>query len=203
MEILDIVKGNQPITSEQIAEKVNLTRATLRPDLTVLTMMGILEARPKVGYYYSGKSLISVMGSFIKNINVMDVKSVPIVVSEDTTIYDAIVTMFLEDTGNIYVQNAGFLSGIISRKDFIKITLGNQDIKSMPVAMIMTRMPNIVYCEADESIYDAAVRIIEHQVDSLPIVEKVTDEDGTEKLKIIGKISKTTITKAMVNIGNE
>ncbi|WP_207740769.1 helix-turn-helix transcriptional regulator [Alkalibacter mobilis] len=203
MEILDIVKAHQPITSEQIAEKINLTRATLRPDLTILTMIGILEARPKVGYYYSGKSLISVMGSFIKNIHVMDVKSVPVVVSEDTTIYDAIVTMFLEDTGNIYVQNKGFLSGIVSRKDFIKATLGNQDIKSMPVAMIMTRMPNIVYCEQDESIFDAAVKIIDHQVDSLPIVERVRDEKGIERLKIIGKISKTTITNAMVNIGND
>ncbi|NTW71872.1 MAG: helix-turn-helix transcriptional regulator [Eubacteriaceae bacterium] len=203
MEIMEIVKDHQPITSEQIAEKVNLTRATLRPDLTILTMMGILEARPKVGYYYSGKSLISVMGSFIKNISVMDVKSVPIVVSEDTTVYDAIVTMFLEDTGNIYVQNNGYLSGIVSRKDFIKITLGNHDIKTLPVAMIMTRMPNIIYCEADESIHDAAVKIIDHQVDSLPVVEKIKMEDGTEKLKVIGKISKTTITKMMVTIGRD
>lgn len=203
MEILDIVKENQPITSEHIADKINLTRATLRPDLTILTMMGILEARPKVGYYYSGKSLISVMGSFIKNINVMDVKSVPVVVSEDTTVYDAIVTMFLEDTGNIYVQNKGYLSGVVSRKDFIKITLGNHDIKTLPVAMIMTRMPNIVYCESDESIFDAAVKIIDHQVDSLPVVEKVNDDDGSEKLKVIGKISKTTITRMMVKIGND
>lgn len=203
MEILDIVKRNPPITSEQIAERLHLTRATIRPDLTVLTMLGILEARPKVGYYYSGKSLMSIMGSFIKNIQVMDVKSVPVVVSEDTTIYDAIVTMFLEDTGTIYVQNNGFLSGIISRKDFIKSTLGNQDIKSMPVAMIMTRMPNIVYCEMDESIYDAATKIMEHQVDSLPIIEKIIDDKGMERLKIIGKISKTTITRAVVSIGNE
>ncbi|HCX64075.1 MAG TPA: transcriptional regulator, partial [Eubacteriaceae bacterium] len=184
MEILDIVKENQPITSEHIADKINLTRATLRPDLTVLTMMGILEARPKVGYYYSGKSLMSVMGSFVKNVNVMDVKSVPVVVSEDTTVYDAIVTMFLEDTGNIYVQNHGYLSGVVSRKDFIKTTLGNHDIKNLPVAMIMTRMPNIVYCEADESIYDAATKIIAHQVDSLPIVEKIEEVGAVLKLKI-------------------
>ncbi|MFZ7119894.1 MAG: HTH domain-containing protein [Eubacteriaceae bacterium] len=203
IEILEIVKASQPITSEHIAEKVNLTRATLRPDLTILTMMGILEARPKVGYYYSGKSLMSVMGSFIKNMSVMDVKSMPIVVSEDNTVYDSIVTMFLEDTGNIYVQNNGYLSGVVSRKDFIKVTLGNHDIKTLPVAMIMTRMPNIVYVEADESVFDAAEKIIHHQVDSLPVVEKIILEDNSEKIKIIGKISKTIITKVMVRIGNE
>lgn len=203
MEIMDIVKVSQPITSEHIAEKINLTRATLRPDLTILTMMGILEARPKVGYFYSGKSLLSVMGSFIKNMSVMDVKSKPVIVSEDNTVYDSIVTMFLEDTGNIYVQNNGYLSGVVSRKDFIKVTLGNHDIKTLPVAMIMTRMPNIVYVEAHESVFDAAQKIIHHQVDSLPVVEKIIADDKSEHMKIIGKVSKTTITKVMVNIGNE
>jgi len=198
---MDIVKVDQPITSERIAEKINLTRATLRPDLTILTMIGILEARPKVGYFYSGKSLLSVMGSFIKNMSVMDVKTKPVIVSEDNTVYDSIVTMFLEDTGNIYVQNNGYLSGVVSRKDFIKVTLGNHDIKTLPVAMIMTRMPNIVCVETHESVFDAAQKIIHHQVDSLPVVEKVEGGDGN--MKIIGKISKTTITRVMVNIGNE
>ncbi len=67
--------------------------------------------------------------------------------------------------------------------------------------MIMTRMPNIVCVETHESVFDAAQKIIHHQVDSLPVVEKVEGEDGN--VKIIGKISKTTITRVMVNIGNE
>jgi len=49
---VDIVKKNEPITSEQIAEKLNLTRAALRPDLSILTMSGILDARPRVGYFF-------------------------------------------------------------------------------------------------------------------------------------------------------
>jgi DNA-binding FadR family transcriptional regulator len=40
-----------------IAKKLNVRRATLRPDLTVLTMAGLLEARPRVGYFYTGKTL--------------------------------------------------------------------------------------------------------------------------------------------------
>ena len=54
-EILEIVKGNGPITGEQIAERLSLTRSTLRPDLAILTMAGFLDARPRVGYFYSGK----------------------------------------------------------------------------------------------------------------------------------------------------
>ncbi len=58
-KIIDIVKYNQPITSENIAKKLKLTRATLRPDLAILTMSGILDARPKVGYFYTGKTTLS------------------------------------------------------------------------------------------------------------------------------------------------
>ena len=57
-KIIEIVKKNQPITSEAIANKLSLTRATLRPDLAILTMAGILDARPKVGYFYTGKDKI-------------------------------------------------------------------------------------------------------------------------------------------------
>ncbi len=45
-KILQIVKENGPITGEQIAAALSLTRATLRPDLSILTMTGMLEARP-------------------------------------------------------------------------------------------------------------------------------------------------------------
>lgn len=50
-QIIEIVKENGPITGEQIAERLNLTRATLRPDLAILTMAGFLDARPRVGYF--------------------------------------------------------------------------------------------------------------------------------------------------------
>ena len=52
LKIIDIVKENEPITGEKIADRLNVTRATLRSDLVVLTMTGILDARPKVGYFY-------------------------------------------------------------------------------------------------------------------------------------------------------
>ncbi|MGB9680054.1 MAG: helix-turn-helix transcriptional regulator [Thermoanaerobacteraceae bacterium] len=200
--IIDIVKKNQPITSEQIAEKLNLTRATLRPDLAILTMSGILEAKPKVGYFYTGKSAMSILEDYIKSIKVGDIKSLPVVIQESTSVYDAIVTLFLEDVGTIFVQDGGFLTGAISRKDFLKIAIGNTDIYKVPVGIIMTRMPNIVTTTDDESVYTAASKIIEHEVDSLPVVETIADITGKEGYKITGRISKTNITRLFVRLGD-
>ena len=52
--IVEIVKECGPITGERVASKLHLTRASLRPDLAFLTQIGLLEARPRVGYYYKG-----------------------------------------------------------------------------------------------------------------------------------------------------
>ena len=54
-KIIEIVKESGPITGEQIADNLNLSRATLRPDLAILTMAGYLDARPRVGYFLLGK----------------------------------------------------------------------------------------------------------------------------------------------------
>lgn len=64
--ILQIVKDQGPITGEHIADKLNLTRATLRPDLAILTMAGYLEARPRVGYFYTGKTGAQLLTDKIK-----------------------------------------------------------------------------------------------------------------------------------------
>ena len=81
-KIVDIVKDNSPITGEQIAERLKLTRATLRPDFTVLTMIGMLEARPKVGYLYSGNAISGIFLKQVKSLKVSDIKSLPIIVDE-------------------------------------------------------------------------------------------------------------------------
>lgn len=198
-KIIEIVKNNQPITSEEIAKQLKLTRATLRPDLAILTMVGILDARPKVGYFYSGRETSNIFASHIKEIIVADVKSMPIVVEESTTVYDAIVTMFLEDVGTIFVTSEGRLTGVVSRKDFLKNAIGGIEINKIPVAVIMTRMPNILMCRPEESILDAAIKIIEHQVDSLPVVEKI-EGDNKKGYKVVGRISKTNITKILVDL---
>lgn len=199
LKIIDIVKDNEPITSEAIASILNVTRATLRSDLAILTMTGILDARPKVGYFYSGVSDINLLGNKLKDKKVEDIMSMPSLVKIDTSIYDVIVTMFLSDVGSVFIiDEENYLSGVVSRKDLLKATIGGGDINKIPIGMIMTRTPNVVTIYKEESIVDAAKKIIEHEVDSIPVVE--IDEENKNKSRVIGRISKTNITKLFLEI---
>jgi len=197
--ILDIVKKEGPITGEQIADRLSLTRATLRPDMTILTMSGMLEARPRVGYYFSGKGPGRMLVEKLHRIKVGDVKSVPIVVTDQCSVYDAVVTMFIEDVGTLFVvREGGFLEGVLSRKDLLKITLGSHDIHKFPAGVIMTRMPNVVTVTPDESVWTAAKKLITHEVDALPVVREAADSGAAE---VIGRLSKTNITRLFVELG--
>ena len=201
-EIINIVKVEQPITSEAIAEKLGVTRAALRADLAILTMTDTLDARPKVGYVYLGKKVNGEILDNLSKIKVGDIMSKPVTVNEDTTVYDAIVHLFLHDVGTLFVESNGNLVGAVSRKDFLKIAIAGTDIHKVPVGVIMTRMPNIIYGYVEDSAYALAKKIIEHEIDSIPIVEKSVQSDNTKvSLKILGKISKTNITKLFVNLG--
>ena len=195
-KILKIVKQHGPITGSKIAEQLSLTRATLRPDLAILTMSGYLDARPRVGYFYTGKESEEVMTSKIRNILVSEVQSVPILIKEDTSIYEAVVKMFLEDVGTLYaIDNNKALAGVISRKDLLRVTMGGNDIEKTPVSVIMTRKPNITICYPNDLLIYAANQLIEKQIDSLPVVE---ERDGIDQ--VIGRITKTTITRVFVNL---
>ena len=127
--------------------------------------------------------------------------SKPSTVNEAMMVYDAMVYLFLNDIGTVFVENNGYLVGAVSRKDFLKIAIGGTDIHKVPVGVIMTRMPNIVCGASEDSAYDMAKKIIEHEIDSIPIVEKVRVEQGKEQYKIIGKVSKTNITRLFVQMG--
>ena len=196
---MEIVQENEPITSRQIAKYLDVTRATLRPDLSILTMIGILDARPKVGYFYSGKTDINIFAQKVKGIKAEDIMSLPIIVTEKNSVYDAIVTLFLEDVGTIFVVSEGSLVGVVSRKDFLKSTMCGIDINKVPIGMIMTRSPNIVTILPEDSVLQAAIKIIDHEVDSLPVVLK-GKEGEREIIKILGRISKSNITKLFVEL---
>jgi CBS domain-containing protein len=200
-EIVCLVKENAPITSEALAEKIGVTRAALRADLAVLTMIGTLDARPKVGYVYTGKTSNGLIYSNINKIKVSEIMSKPVTVSEDTMVYDAIVYLFLNDVGTLFIENNGVLTGAVSRKDFLKISIGGTDIHRVPVGVIMTRMPNIICANKNDNAYDLAKKIIEHEIYSIPVVEIIEKSDGKDQMKIIGKVSKTNITKLFVKIG--
>ena len=200
-EIISLVKENQPITSEALAERLGVTRAALRADLAVLTMIGTLAARPKVGYVYLGESSAGLVYEYISKIKVSEIMSKPITVSEDTMVYDAIVFLFLNDVGTLFVENNGVLTGAVSRKDFLKISIGGTDIHKVPVGVIMTRMPNIICANENDNAYDQAKKIIEHEIDSIPVVKSYMNNEGKNIIQIIGKVSKTNITKLFVKLG--
>ena len=201
-KIIKIVQENEPITSEQIAKSLSVTRATLRPDLAILTMVGILDARPKVGYFYSGKSSVNIFAQEVKDMKVRDIMSIPIIVTEESSVYDGVVTLFLEDVGTIFVVSKGSLTGIVSRKDFLKSAMGGVDMNKVPVGMIMTRSPNIATVSPEDNALEAAIKIMDHEVDSLPVVEKIK-ENGQDIVKVIGRISKSNITKLFVELCKE
>lgn len=200
--ILEIVSNYGPITGERIAEMLSLTRATLRPDLAILTMSGLLEARPRVGYFHTGKSRFRVVAEKLNSVIVDSVKSVPIVISEKSYVYDAVVTMFIEDVGTLFVvKEGGLLEGVISRKDLLKTTLGGHDIQKLPVKVVMTRMPNVVFTNPEETVWVAAKKLMAHEVDALPVVRKVALADGSEGMEVVGRLSKTNITRLFVELG--
>lgn len=198
-QILQIVKDNGPITGEHIADQLGLTRATLRPDLAILTMAGYLDARPRVGYFYTGKSGAQLLTENLQKIYVKDYQSIPVVVNENVSVYDAICTMFLEDVGTLFVVDQhAILVGVLSRKDLLRASIGKQELTTIPVNIIMTRMPNITMCEREDLLIEIAKKLIDKQIDALPIVRK-TDR-GYE---VIGRITKTNITIAFVALGDE
>lgn len=194
-EIIELVKDNQPITSQEIADNLELSRAAIRNDLSVLSLLDILDAKPRVGYFYKGQEPKPGSLDSLFNIKVKEIMSLPVNVLEDTSIYDAIVTMFLEDTGTIFViDESDELVGVISRKDLLKMAMGNRDLNEIPVSLAMTRVPKVIVAVEDETLLMAARKIVDNKVDSLPVIK----DD-----KVIGRISKTSINNALVDYATE
>lgn len=200
-KILEIVKNQGPITGEAIADILTVTRAALRPDLAVLTMSGYLEAKPRVGYTYKSDRIENQMANILNQYRVKDIKSMAVVVKEDCSIYDAIVTLFVEDTGSIFVVDENnYLTGIVSRKDLLKATLGQPNIHKMPVSVIMTRMPNIITTNLEDTIISAVKKIVEHEVDSLPVVKCYLESKGNENLEVVGRVTKTNVARFLLDL---
>lgn len=199
LQIIAIVKEKQPITSTDIANQLGLTRAALRADLSVLTLAGNLIAKPKVGYCYNDSPPQEGFGKRVRELLVGDVKSVPVVVDEKSSVYDALVALFLEDASTVFVHSEGFLTGLASRKDFLKAAIGGRDFQNIPIGVIMTRMPNIVLAFPQESILEAAKRIVNHQIDCLPVVE-THEKEGCPVYKVVGSISKTSLARLFVEL---
>ncbi len=197
--IVSLVKEYGPITGEQIADRLSIAKATLRPDLTVLTQTGYLDAKPRVGYFFNEEKHHELSLPSIHHLLVRDYQSIPVVIKAQDSIYEAVVKMFTDDVGTLIVVREQVLQGVISRKDLLKIAIGQSDLQSIPVQLAMTRIPHVVTVKESDTLLSAATKMILHEVDSLPVVE----EDETRGFIVIGRISKTSITRAFSELGQE
>ena len=111
-----------------------------------------------------------------------------------------ICTIFLEDVSTLFItnENNDFV-GVCSRKDLLRASMIGEDIHTMPISVNMTRMPNVSYLKEQELVIYAANQMIDKEIDSLPIVRPKEND----KFEVIGRISKTTITKLFVSLFKE
>lgn len=177
-------------------EHLEVTRSALRSDLSVLTMLGVLDARPNVGYYYVGLSKETQTAERLKSFLVSDVLSQAVVVSGETSLYDTIVTIFTEDVGTILVCDDSYLVGVVSRKDLLRASMGQTDSHAMPISMIMTPVSKVITVEPTDTLVEAAQKMIDYEVDCLPVVVR-EDVGNKKRLKVVGRVFKNDGSKSI------
>jgi len=200
MELLELVKKHAPVTGEQLAEFLNVSRPTLRSDLSLLVMLGMLDAKPKVGYFL-GNTYQSNSGSLqrLHEMKLRDIQGISVNIPETLSVHDAVVTLFTENADTLLVINdKKHFVGIITPKDLLKITLGNPSAGNIPVSMVMTRYPNIVTLHPDDSVLDAIQKMAHHRVDCLPVIRR--DELTEHHPHVIGWVSHSNITRLLADI---
>lgn len=193
------MKKHAPITGEQIAEALGISRPTIRSDLSVLVMLGYIDAKPKVGYFL-GKVMTSEgqLGERLRQLKVKDVMNRPVIIQESATVNDAVIALFMENTGFITVTDEqGSLVGMVSLKDLLKVTLGNPGAATIPISMVMTRSTRIITVSPEDSALDAAKKMLDHQVGGMPVVAIGADRNRQE---VVGRITKTNMTNILVEL---
>lgn len=204
LAIVERVRSHAPITGDQIAESLGISRPTIRSDLSVLVMLGLIDAKPKVGYF-PGRQL-SPDGRArdrLVALKVKDMMSRPVVIEETASVNDAVISLFVENTGILSVTDGdGHLAGLVTIKDLLKVTLGNPNAASIPVSMVMTRFPRIVTVTPEDTLWDAAKKLLHHQIGGMPVVRPAGDDGAGRRspLEVVGRVSKTTMTQALVDL---
>ncbi|GGG04906.1 CBS domain-containing protein [Paenibacillus abyssi] len=192
LEIMSLVKQNAPITGEQLAELLGVSRPTLRSDLSLLVMLGLLDAKPKVGYFL-GNAYRQDNAALqnLKTMLVRHVQGLPVNIADTLSVHDAVVNLFIENADTLLVVNEQKrFVGIVTPKDLLKVTLGNPNAAGIPVSMVMTRYPNTVTVTPDDPVTEAVRKMITHQVDCLPVVIDGQDGQGPEA---VGSVTKTNV----------
>ena len=108
--------------------------------------------------------------------------------------------MFLEDVGTVFViDDAGLLSGVVSRKDLLKAAINNNyNLREVPVVMVMTPLSKLIVVTPEDSVAAAARKIIDNEIDCLPVVRCI--EEGSRSYEVVGRITKTNFTRLLVDL---
>ena len=190
-EILSLLRTQSPMTGEAIAAHLGVAVPTIRVDLRVLSALELLDSRPKVGYSYqqAPTATLATMDEAVATIMLPATT-----IRQDTTLEAAVTKMFLADVGSLYVvDEAEALVGLISRKDLLRASFTSRDSDSLVASVAMTRMPNVVTVTPDTTIQAASKLLLQHDVDSLPVVAEADPKHA------IGKITKNRIFAYFVN----
>ena len=198
-EITDIVRENGPITGEQIAERLHVTRSALRGDLAVLLSGEIIAARRRLGYYYLGGGE-DPAAMEIRQCTAAECMSKPALVPVTASAYDAAVLLFTRDIGTVFIGTQDDVQGVVSRKDLLKAAMGRENLQSMPISMVMTSKSKMIFATPEESMVDVAQKLIDFEIDSLPVVT-IEEDNGVKKYARCGRLSKTNITRLFLKLG--
>lgn len=119
--------------------------------------------------------------------------------------YRRFIQMFadvVKSVPRIHFTDNREILGIVSRKDLLKSALGDSDLNAIPVGMVMTKMPNLYTVFSDTLVVDATKLLVTHRVDSLPVLSRSVYEE-TGKKEVIGKFSKSTASRLLLDIFNK
>jgi CBS domain-containing protein len=64
-------------------------------------------------------------------------------------------------------------------------------------------MPNIITANLEETVVEAAKKIVEHEVDSLPVVNPVITTAHEDKYEVVGRITKTNIARLFLDLASK
>lgn len=185
MEIVRLVERHAPITGEQLANMLGVSRPTLRSDLALLVMLGLIDAKPKVGYFPGPARTAGSAARGLAGVKVKDVMAVPVSVGEQSTVHDAVVALFTENVdGLIVVDREQRFTGIVTAKDLLKVTIGGADASALPVSLVMTRVPNVATVSPEDEAIEALRLMLARELDCLPVVR---GRDGA--LEAVGRVT--------------
>ncbi len=166
---------------------------------SVLLSGEIIAARRRLGYYYLGGGEDPAAAQ-IKSCTAQDCMSRPILVSAESNAYDAAVLLFTEDIGTIFVGKKDDIQGVVSRKDLLKAAMGREDLAKVPISMVMTSRAKMIYGEPEEDLVSIAQKMMDYEIDCLPI-GTFKDVNGDRKFILVGRVSKTNITRLFLELG--